>query len=889
MALSAGTRLGNFEILGTLGAGGMGVVYRARDTKLRREVALKILPDMFASDPERLDRFQREAQAVAALNHPNVVTIYSVEEVDGLHFLTMELIDGKTLIDLLRPGGLPLDGLLKLALPLADAISAAHQRSIVHRDLKPGNVMLNADGRVKVLDFGLAKLRQESQKSRETSVVTTGPFTAPQSVLGTAAYMSPEQAEGKPVDARSDIFSLGVMLYEMATGTRPFHGDSPLAILSSILRDAPAPLAQLRPGLPPDLDRIVRRCLAKEPGRRFQTALDVRNELEDLERQIANDGVAPEPATAPRGWPRLGLQHAMGVVGLLVVVATSVLVWRQFDNTTGGLPLRATFDQLTSQPGGELFARLSPDGKWIVYSGEGAGNRDIYLQSVSGRTPINLTADSLADDEHPAFSPDGERIAFRSSRDGGGLFVMGRTGEAVRRVTREGFNPAWSPDGTELAYTTVATETKPQNAEQRGQLKVIAVNGGQPRALQDNVVLQNNAMLPSWSPRGLRIAFSGGVVSAAPGSNVVTLTPAGGDPVPVTQDAFLNWNPVWAPDGRHLYFVSNRGGSMNIWRVAIDEASGRTRGEPEPITTPAAFATHLSISSDGRLLSYSAVQETQNVQKLRLDPVKGEVIGEPVPVTTGSRFWANPDPSPDGASVVFYSQVGPEGDLYVARSDGTGGLRQLTDDVALDRVPRWSPDGEWIAMFSNRSGRQHVWKIRTDGSDLQQVTQALTSVVAWSPDGRRLAATRSRPEPGEPSASILDAHGSSELVDLAVLPPPNSQFPFAANSWSPDGRRIAGQYGFTTLGIVVYSLEARTFEHMLGFGEWPVWLPDSQRILLVSRGREFHVLDTRTRTTNLIFSVVRDTLGPPRLTRDGREAYFSRRITEADVWIATLR
>ena len=269
MALSAGTRLGNFEILSTLGAGGMGVVYRARDTKLRREVALKILPDMFASDPERLDRFQREAQAVAALNHPNVVTIYSVEEVGGLHFLTMELIDGKTLVDLLRPGGLPLDALLKLALPLADAISAAHQRSIVHRDLKPGNVMLNADGRVKVLDFGLAKLRQESQKSLETGFVTTEPVTAPQSVLGTPAYMSPEQAEGKPVDARSDIFSLGVMLYEMATGTRPFHGDSPLAILSSILRDAPAPLAQLRPGLPPDLDRIVRRCLAKEPGRRF--------------------------------------------------------------------------------------------------------------------------------------------------------------------------------------------------------------------------------------------------------------------------------------------------------------------------------------------------------------------------------------------------------------------------------------------------------------------------------------------------------------------------------------------------------------------------------------------------------------------------------------------
>jgi eukaryotic-like serine/threonine-protein kinase len=886
MALSAGTRLGNFEILSTLGAGGMGVVYRARDTRLRREVALKILPDDFASDPERLDRFQREAQAVAALNHPNVVTIHSVEEVGGIHFLTMELIEGKTLVDLIPAGGLPFEALLKLALPLVDAMSAAHQRSIVHRDLKPANVMVDADGRVKVLDFGLAKLRQGAQESRDPSVVTTEQLTVQQRVLGTPAYMSPEQAEGKPVDARSDIFSLGVMLYEMATGTRPFQGDSALAIISSILRDAPTPLTHLRPDLPPDLDRIVRRCLAKEPLRRYQTALDVRNELEDLQRQIASDAVVSAPAPVPQPRPRLSLTRAVGMVAVLAVLAAvvSVIVWRPFDYVTSAPPARATFDQLTSQPGGELFASLSPDGRWVVYTGEGAGNRDIYLQSVSGRTPIDLTADSSADDEQPAFSHDGERIAFRSSRDGGGIFVMGRTGEAVRRVTHEGFNPAWSPDGTELAYTTVPTELRPQNAEQRGRLMVVAVNGGEPRELLDQ------AMLPSWSPRGLRIAFCGRLAGAEGTSNIATLATAGGDVVPVTLDSFVNWNPIWAPDGGHLYFVSNRGGSMNIWRVAIDETSGRPRGEPEPITSPASFATHLSISGDGRLLAYSAILETQNIQKLRLDPVKGEVLGEPVPVTTGSRFWANPDPSPDGAWVVFYSQVGPEGNLYVARSDGSGGMRQLTDDPAIDRVPRWSPDGNWIAMFSDRGGELHVWEIRADGSDLRQATQAPSSVAAWSPDGQRLAVTRSQPKPGQPSASIIDPHVPFEAqtpVDLPPVPSPNSQF--APNSWSPDGKRIAGQNGFTRLGISIYSMDTRTFERLIEFGEWPVWLPDSRRILFVSRGREFHILDTRTKATKLIFSVMRDTLGPPRLTRDGRVAFFSRRITEADVWIATLQ
>ena len=878
MSSLTGRQLGVYQVKSLLGRGGMGEVYLARDTRLGRDVALKVLPAIFTSDPERRSRFQREAKAIAALNHPNVVTIYSVEEIDGVHFTTMELIEGKTLVELIPATGLAIEALLTIALPLVDAMSAAHERSIVHRDLKPANVMVGAGGRVKVLDFGLAQLRQESQGTREASLVTTEPLTA-HHVLGTPAYMSPEQAEGKAVDARSDIFSLGVMLYEMATGTRPFQGDSPLAILSSILKDVPTPLAQIRPDLPSDLDRIVRRCLAKDPGRRYQTALDVRNEMEDLQRRLSMGAVVPSVTAAQ---PRAGYRHpAVAIVsGLFVLAAAAAaLVWRPFGGDTGSRPVTATFDQLTSQPGAELFARLSPDGKWVVYTGEGAGNRDIYLQSVGGRAAINLTADSPADEEQPVFSPDGERIAFRSSRDGGGIFVMGRTGEAVRRVTREGFNPAWSPDGTELAYSTVPTETKPQNAEQRGALMVAPVHGGQPRKLIDGV------MLPSWSPHGQRIAFSGRLTGTAGSSNIATVTRAGGDVVPVTGDSFVNWNPVWAPGGEYLYFVSNRGGSMNIWRIAVDEQSGRPRGEPQPVTTPASYATHLSLSSDGARLAYSAVLETQNIQRLRLDPVRGEVQGEPMPITTGSRFWSSPDPSPDGGSVVFYSQVGPEGDLYVARSDGSASLRQLTDGPPLDRVPRWSPDGNWIALFSDRTGDLRVWKIRADGSDLRQMTQAQSSVVAWSPDGSRLAVT----ERDQLGASIIDANDprNRESIIVPSGPPPNSRF--APNSWSPDGKRIAGQNGFTTLGIAVYSLETRKLERMLEFGEWPVWLPDSSRILFVSRGREFHIFDTRTKTTKQIFSVVRDTLGPPRLSRDGRAAFFSRRVTEADVWIATLR
>ncbi|HEY1306042.1 MAG TPA: protein kinase [Vicinamibacterales bacterium] len=885
MALGPGARLGTFEIVSTLGAGGMGIVYRAHDTRLRRDVALKILPDTFAGDPERLDRFQREAQAIAALNHPNVVTIYSVEERDGLHFLTMELIEGTTLVDVIRPGGLSLDTLLTIALPLADAISAAHQRSIVHRDLKPANVMVTADQRVKVLDFGLAKLKQDVYASPEPSLATTAQLTAQHSVLGTPSYMSPEQAEGKPVDARTDIFSLGVMLYEMATGVRPFHGDSSLAILSSILKDTPSSMLALRPDLPLDFDRIVRRCLAKDPTRRYQTSLDVRNELEDVQRQISSrsaSAVPGRPSGGRRGWRTI----AATAVVMALVVAAAALLWRARVDRESGAPSHMTFDHLTSQSGAELFPSVSPDGKWIVYTGEASGNRDIYLQSVSGQTAINLTKDSPDEDEQPAFSPDGERIAFRSSRDGGGIFVMGRTGEGVRRLTRAGFNPAWSPDGSAIAFASVATEIRPQNAEQRGRIMVVVLNQGEPRELA------TDGMLPAWSPHGKRIAFSGRLSGAAGVSNLATVAASGGEPaVPVTTGGFMNWNPIWTHDGTQLYFVSNRGGTMNIWRVAIDEDTGQARGQPEPITSPAPFTAHLSLAGTGTLLAYSAVLETQNIQKLRVDPVKGEVVGDPVAVTTGTRFWSDPDPSPDGTSVVFYSQVGPEGDLYVANSDGIA-MRQLTDDVAIDRVPRWSPDGEWISMFSDRGGTLHAWEIRRDGSDLRQLTRQPSSVTAWSPDGRRLAISRRvlNAKQGDRTASIIDAHVPLEggtVVDLPAPPPPFVTF--NPNAWSPDGTRIAGQNGFTTPGFSIYSTVTKTFERAVEFGEWPVWLPDGKRILFVARGHEFHVFDTRTKELKRIYSVKRDTLGPPRLTRDGRDMYFSRRVTEADIWVAKLR
>ena len=428
----------------------MGEVYVAEDTKLSRQVALKLLPPEMASSERRM-RFEREAKAVAALNHPNIVTIHSVEEAEGIHFITMELVRGKTLSELIPQKGLPLNKFFEVAIPLADAVSAAHQKGITHRDLKPENLMVSDEGRLKILDFGLAKLKQEFAEAGISELPTQSP-TQEGRILGTVAYMSPEQAEGKSVNHRSDIFSIGIILYQMATGERPFKGDSTVSILSSILREAPASVTELNPDVPRDLSKIIRHCLVKDPEDRYQTAKDLRYELKELKQEVESGEVlgGVPPAKSKNRWPVLAAVAALALIVIASVVGYLLRPGEVAEVTTGS-PIAGTFTQLTSQPGTEWLPGLSPDGEFFVYEGYASGNADIYLQRVGGERSINLTENSLAEDWEPAFSPDGKEIAFYSDRLGGGIFIMGATGENVRRLTDVGFDPAWSPDGSEVA------------------------------------------------------------------------------------------------------------------------------------------------------------------------------------------------------------------------------------------------------------------------------------------------------------------------------------------------------------------------------------------------------------------------------------------------------
>ena len=447
-----------YDITGVIGAGGMGEVYRAKDMRLNRDVAIKVLPELFAADPERLKRFEREAQTLAALNHPNIAQIYGVVDVPTVAHglspardsaaLVMEFVDGENLAQRIARGAIPLDDAIPIARQIADALEAAHEQGIIHRDLKPANIKVRPDGAVKVLDFGLAKamasdVGQGFSHDLQNSPTFTSPAMMTQMgvILGTAAYMAPEQARGKAVDRRADIWAFGCVLYEMLCGRRPFAGAELTDILAAIVRDAPD-LAALPPETPAAMRRLIERCLEKDPRERLRDIGEARIALAHATRP---DGVAAPAPSRSQTWI---------VVATAAIVAGGGLAWWLLPRGGEIPPAVASLRQLTEAPGAEINPDISPDGRQVLYAAGPERARDLYLLRVGGGRAINLTAGSSSDNVQGAFSPDGERIAFRSSRDSGGLFIMGATGESVRRLTSSGADPRWSPDGGRLAYAT---------------------------------------------------------------------------------------------------------------------------------------------------------------------------------------------------------------------------------------------------------------------------------------------------------------------------------------------------------------------------------------------------------------------------------------------------
>jgi len=574
-------------------------------------------------------------------------------------------------------------------------------------------------------------------------------------------------------------------------------------------------------------------------------------------------------------------KRAAALIGVGIIVVSAVVLYalsRRRPGTKEALK-NATFTQLTDQAGPEYFPSLAPDGKSFVYASHAGGNWDIYLQRVGGKNPINLTKDSTANDTQPAFSPDGELIAFRSEREGGGIFLMGATGESVKRLSDAGFNPAWSPDGKEIACADEGVLGPVSRGNPNSRVWAFNVSTGEKRQ-----ITKVDAVEPNWSPHGYRIAYQGRRNFTQ--RDVWTIPANGGEPLEVTNDPAMDWNPVWSPDGNYLYFVSDRGGSMNLWRVPIEEKTGKVLGPPEAITTPSPSVAHLSFSRDGHRLAYGSVVRRGNLQRVGFDPVREAVLGQPVWVTQGSRGAVTPDVSADSEWLTF-AQIDKQENIFVVKQDGTG-LRQLTDDIYKDREPRWSPDGKRIVFYSDRTGKWEVWMINADGSGLKQITYAQERAVypVWAPDGTRLAYD----DGGTGRAAIIEVGKSWQEQTALTLPAmKESGEHLAVWSWSPDGRKLVGNRASSSSGVMVYSLESQQYEQLTDFGRNPVWLSDSRRILFDDHSR-LYLLDSLSKKFHEVLSVAPNEFGiHVALPRDDRMIYFSLLTAESDIWLMTLQ
>jgi len=569
-----GQTLGPYQIEEKLGEGGMGVVYRARDTRLDRPVAVKVLRAETIADPDRKRRFIQEARAASSLNHPNIVTIYDIGVENGVDYIAMEYIAGRTLDACFGRQGSPLAEALKYALQIVDVLVKAHGAGIIHRDLKPANIMVTAEGLVKVLDFGLAKLAERAGDDQLTQTLGRAPLTEAGAIIGTAAYMSPEQAQGRPLDSRSDLFSFGAVLYEMIAGRRPFQGDNKMSLLTALLRDEPAPLRQVQEGTPAELDRIVSRCLRKDPDRRFQTAADLKVALLEIKEE-SESGRLRAPVTAP-GRPR----RRLWIAAPLLVAATAAVTWWVV-RPPPPVPT-PVLTRLTSDAGLTTDPDFSANGSLMAFASDrgGEGNLDIWVQPLPGGEALRITRHQ-SDDRQPAFSPDGARIAFRSERDGGGIWVIPALGGTERLLARQGREPRFSPDGQWLAYVV-------GNRGVSRKTYIIPAAGGTPTPVQPAFSFVSN---PVWSPDGKKLLFTG----TSEGAVEAWVVPIPDGPA-VRTGAFEALrrrhltSPLparWVAAGNYVIFSARLGDTTNLWRLAISPRTGKVTGEPERLTSGA--------------------------------------------------------------------------------------------------------------------------------------------------------------------------------------------------------------------------------------------------------------------------------------------------------------
>jgi eukaryotic-like serine/threonine-protein kinase len=810
--LEPGQALGSFEIVAPIGSGGMGEVYRARDTRLRREVALKVLPQEFVNDAGALARFEREARAVAALSHPNIRGIYDLGRHQELVFAVMELLDGETLRHRLRHGPLGVRPAVEIAVQLAQGLGAAHEKGIVHRDIKPENVFITRDGQVKLLDFGLAR-EAPGRRAAESADGIGIDLTGPGMMVGTPRYMSPEQVSGEEADPRSDLFGLGSLLYEMLAGTPPFEGASVHQVLVALLRDDPRDLQSANPKVPAGLARIVHRCLAKRPEQRFQSARDLAFALGE---SVAGAGPA---TTGPS--PRRGRYALFGLAaGLALGAALGVLlpVWRRPP------PPDPPGLRYLSYTGRDTSPSASPDGRTIAFTSHRDGRSRIWLRQLQTGDEAALTA---GPDAFPRFSPDGSQVLFSRKEEARiSLYAVGALGGEPRRLVADALEGDWSPDGKRVAFVRGVA------ASSRFVLKEASLEGGGERELAR---IENRfPASPRYSPDGRFLAvyeLLNQYVAGSPTSLRIYDLRAGtsrGLTVPRTVVGALGASLAWNGGGEEVLLAASPSVGLRTGaRLLAQPAAG---GPARTLLSTAEPVVGLDVLAPGRLVLH-ATASSQNLYEV---PAGGPGAGRWL--TRGDSTDRQPAYAPDGEWVIFSSDRMGGMDLW-AVSRTSGAFRRLTHDEADDwdpvtdrqgrslawssrrtghfeiwraaadgsspvqvtrdgvdaENPSFSPDGQWIVYSSGNSARTGIWKVRPDGTGARRLTDAFGVIPEVSPDGRYVLYIEQAAQGTQRRLRTVRLEDGARvpfeiLLELRERTPGYSM---GRARWSPDGRAIA--------------------------------------------------------------------------------------------------
>ncbi|MGH9675219.1 MAG: protein kinase domain-containing protein, partial [Bryobacteraceae bacterium] len=709
-----------------------------------RYVALKILAAEKLTDPHDRKRFIQEAKATSALSRPNIITIYEINEWEGTQYIALEFVQGRTLRELIRERKMTLADGLGYAVQIAAALSAAHEAGIVHRDLKPANIMITGKGVVKVLDFGLAKVSKgpepvESTPTLSIRAAEEGPLTEKGTVIGTFAYMSPEQATGKNVDTRSDIFAFGAVLYEMMTGKRAFRGRSTISTLSAILHVEPDPPSLANKALPREVERIITRCLKKDPEQRFQHMADVRIALLDLQEESQAGIILPPSdltalANRPEGLSGITRAEADVLISQLTSIADPKGVRRRKRFLLAALAVVATLStagfavwrsgiagreavsepqpatRLTSDPGLSTDPAVSPDGQIVVYASDrtGQGNLTLWLRQAAGGDPVSLTKGAF-DDYQPSFSPDGTTVAFRSDRDGGGIYVIPVLGGEPRLVARHGRNPRFSPDGKRLVYWVGELQAD-------ARIYTASASGGDGKAITFKPLLQ--ARFPIWSPDGSRILFAAREakpdgahdwwIAPVEGGTAVRTgvferlakhglrTPYSLAPRAWTRGDVYFSAGVAARSGQSavLANIVNPNDVVNVWRIPFS-SDGKAGDRPRRLTFGTGMDSAFSVSEAGGLV-FASLTESVNIWSLPVQTGQGKVTGDLQQVTQSPAVDSYPSITADGARIVFWSDRSGNADIWMKELT-TGRESRLTFDPAFETFPFIAPDGGAVA------------------------------------------------------------------------------------------------------------------------------------------------------------------------------------------------